>query len=224
MVRPRSIEAHQKVLDAALHLFAGRGIEATSMDAIAQSSGVSKATIYNHWPDKEALLLEVMLMVNGLDREPEDVDTGDIQRDLTTVLTRKPPDKFEDARNRMTPSLIAYSALHPEFGKAWRHRVMEPPRQCLKVILRRGISRGQLPQDLDLESAMALLLGPMLYAHIFHKDASASKPDLGPVTAQTFWRAQQQARKEHILKAGISPSHEKAAKPSRRTTRLKSDC
>src|SRR5579859_7905552 len=115
MVRPRSTEAHEKVLNAALELFAGRGIEATSMDAISQSSGVSKATIYNHWSDKEALLLEVMLMVNGLDREPEDIDTGDVQRDLTTVLTRKPPDQFDDARNRMTPSLIAYSALHPEF-------------------------------------------------------------------------------------------------------------
>ena len=213
MVRPRSIEAHEKVLNAALNLFAERGIEATSMDAIAQTSGVSKATIYNHWSDKEALLLEVMLMLNGLDREPEDVDTGDLQRDLTTVLTRKPPDQFENARNRMMPSLIAYAGLHPEFGKAWRHRVMEPPRQCLKNILRRGISRGQLPRDLDLESAMALLLGPMLYAHVFHKDEGTNKPDLGPVTAATFWRAYQQARKEHIEKAGIPPSRAKVSKP-----------
>jgi AcrR family transcriptional regulator len=214
MVRPRSIEAHEKVLDAALRLFAERGIEATSMDAIAQTSGVSKATIYNHWSDKESLLLEVMLMVNGLDREPEDIDTGDIQRDLATVLARKPPDRFEATRNRMMPTLIAYSALHPDFGKAWRHRVMEPPRQCLKAILRRGISRGQLPHDLDLEAAMALLLGPMLYAHVFQKEQNASKPDLGPLTAQAFWRAHQQARKQHITKAGIPTTKENAAKSS----------
>jgi AcrR family transcriptional regulator len=203
MARSRSIAAHQKVLDAALALFANRGIEATSMDAVAQVSGVSKATIYNHWADKEALLLEVMLMVNGLDREPEDIDTGDIERDLTLVLTRKPPDKFEAARNRMTPSLIAYSALHPEFGKAWRHRVMEPPRQCLKRVLRRGIANGVLPQSLDLEAAMALLLGPMLYAHVFHKEQPSNAPDLGPLTAQAFWRAHSQAREQHIEKAGI---------------------
>jgi len=203
MMRPRSLEAHEKVLSAALALFAERGIEATSMDSIAQASGVSKATIYNHWNDKEALLLEVMLMVNGLDREPEDVDTGDLQRDLTIVLTRKPPDKFDAARNRMMPSLIAYSALHPEFGKAWRHRVMEPPRQCLKRVLRRGIARGVLPQNLDLESAMALLLGPMLYEHVFQKEQRQTAPDLGPLTAKAFWRAHSQARKEHIKKAGI---------------------
>lgn len=203
MARSRSIEAHEKVLNAALGLFAERGIEATSMDAIAQASSVSKATIYNHWADKEALLLEVMLMVNGLDREPEDVDSGDLQRDLTTVLTRKPPDKFDDARNRMMPTLIAYSAVHPEFGKAWRHRVMEPPRQCLKRVLKRGIARGLLPNDLDLEAAMALLLGPMLYAHVFHKDQQPNRPDLGPVTAHAFWRAYSQAREEHIERVGI---------------------
>ncbi len=216
MARSRSTEAHEKVLNAALGLFAERGIEATSMDAIAQASGVSKATIYNHWADKEALLLEVMLMVNGLDREPEDIDSGDLQRDLTTVLTRRPPDKFDAARNRMTPSLIAYSAVHPEFGKAWRHRVMEPPRQCLKRLLRRGIARGVLPQNLDLEAAMALLLGPMLYAHVFQKDQHRNAPDLGPVTAQAFWRAHSQAREHRIEKAGIKKDSSAAKrKPSK---------
>jgi hypothetical protein len=39
------------------------------------------------------------------------------------------------------PSMIAYSALHPEFGMAWRRRVMEPPRNCLIKILRRGMKR-----------------------------------------------------------------------------------
>ncbi|HEY1579964.1 MAG TPA: TetR/AcrR family transcriptional regulator [Terracidiphilus sp.] len=214
MVRPRSTEAHEKVLNAALELFAERGIEAASMDAISQTSGVSKATIYNHWADKEALLLEVMLMVNGLDREPEDIDTGDVQRDLTAVLTRKPPDKFDTARNRMTPSLIAYSALHPEFGKAWRHRVMEPPRQCLKRILHRGISCGQLPNDLDIEAAMALLLGPMLYAHVFQREQNPKMPDIGPMTAQTFWRAHSQNRKEQIKKSGVGVSRAKSRKPS----------
>lgn len=203
MVRPRSIEAHEKVINAAIELFAERGIETTSMDAISQASGVSKATIYNHWADKEALLLEAMLMVHGLDREPEEIDTGDVQRDLTTVLTRKPPDKYDSVRNRLTPSLIAYSAFHPEFGREWRHRVTEPPRQCIKKILRRGISRGQLSSDLDIEASVALLLGPLLYAHIFNKEDPSRAPDLGPVSAATFWRAHSQARREFIAKAGV---------------------
>jgi AcrR family transcriptional regulator len=189
MVRPRSSEAHQKVIDAALNLFGERGIDAASMDAIARASGVSKATIYNHWEDKEALLMEVMLYVNGIDGDPEDVDSGDLCRDLATVLSRRPPQEFEAARNRMMPTLIAYSAVHPKFGAAWRHRVMEPPRQCLKRILCRGMERGLLPPSLDLELSMALLLGPMLYAHIFQARVGPCRDDIGFETAETFVRA-----------------------------------
>jgi AcrR family transcriptional regulator len=189
MVRPRSTEAHEKVIGAALGLFGERGIDATSMDAIARASGVSKATIYNHWADKEALLMEVMLFVNGLDREPEDVDSGDLCRDLATVLSRRPPDRYDADRDRMMPTMIAYSAVHTEFGNAWRHRVMEPPRQCLRRILRRGVEQGLLPTTLDLDLAMALLLGPVLYRHIFQKGSQLKSYDIGPKIAEAFWRA-----------------------------------
>jgi AcrR family transcriptional regulator len=188
MARTRSRQAHEKVLRAALELFGARGIDATSMDAIAQSSGVSKATIYSHWTDKGALLLEVMDLVHGLDREPEDIDSGDLCRDLITVLTRRPPDEFERARARLTPSLIAYSAVHQEFGQAWRNRVMQPARQCIQQILRRGIRQGQL-RAVDTEVAIALLLGPMLYSHIFQKGRGPQSPDIGPQVAEAFWRA-----------------------------------
>jgi AcrR family transcriptional regulator len=189
MSRPRSPEAHEKVVRAAIDLFSERGIEATSMDAIARSSGVSKATIYNHWADKEALLLEIMVFLNGLNREPEDIDTGDIVRDLATVLSRKPPGEFDRERDRLMPAFIAYSATHIEFGKAWRFRVTEPPRQCLKRILKRGIDRGLLPASLDLDLSMALLLGPMLYQHIFYTRVGLPSRDLGPATAEAFCRA-----------------------------------
>jgi AcrR family transcriptional regulator len=189
MARQRSEDAHDRVLRAALELFGERGIDATSMDAIAQTSGVSKATIYNHWPNKEALLIDVMLMVNGLGRDPEDVDSGDLCSDLATVLSRRPPDDFDAARERMMPTMIAYSAVHHEFGEAWRHRVMEPSRVCLKRILRRGVKRKLLPASLDMDAAMALLLGPLLYGHIFHRGMQPRVRDLGQVAAESFWRA-----------------------------------
>ena len=63
-----------------MELFAERGIDATSMDAIAEASGVSKATIYKHWPDKDALCLEVMGYLHGLDEEPPVFDSGELPR------------------------------------------------------------------------------------------------------------------------------------------------
>jgi hypothetical protein len=88
--------------------------------------------------------------------------------------------------------------------------VTEPPRQCIKKILRRGISRGQLAADLDIEASVALLLGPMLYAHIFNKEDPSRAPDLGPVSAATFWRAHSQARREFIAKAGVPKAQGKS--------------
>lgn len=189
MARPRSPRLHQKVLRVALDLFGERGIEATSMDTVAQTSGVSKATLYNHWADKEALLMEVMLWVNGLSGEPEDFDSGDLCSDLAAVLNRCPPKEFASARDRMMPALIAYSAVHQEFGDAWRHHVIEPPRRSLRRILRLGVERGLLPAALDIEQAMALLLGPGLYMHIFHKGTAPRTVEIGTAAAQSFWLA-----------------------------------
>jgi AcrR family transcriptional regulator len=61
MARGLSERANQNVLETAAELFADPGIDGTSMDAIAVASGVSKATIYKHWADKEALCLEVLV-------------------------------------------------------------------------------------------------------------------------------------------------------------------
>jgi hypothetical protein len=89
----------------------------------------------------------------------------------------------------MMPAMIAYSAVHHEFGVAWRHRVMEPSRVCLRRILERGIRRGLLPATLDMDAAMALLLGPLLYGHVFNRGRQQGGPDLGHVAADSFWRA-----------------------------------
>jgi hypothetical protein len=66
---------------------------------------------------------------------------------------------------------------------------MEPPREGIKNILRRGIKRRILPGSLDLEASVALLLGPVLYDHIFNKEAQVKPPDIGPVAAAAFCRA-----------------------------------
>ncbi len=189
MSRPRSSEAHQKVLLAALDLFCERGIEPTSMDSISRASGVSKATIYNHWPDKEALLLEVVEMIHGLDRPPEKIDSGDLLTDLTWILTRKPPSEFESERNRMTASIISYAKLHDQFGKAWRGRAMEPARKAIAKAIQRAMGRGELSPHLDLNVIEAMLLGPLVYSHIFQSERKTAHPDMGPKIAEAFVRA-----------------------------------
>ncbi len=53
--RPKDMEKRVAVLEAAMALFPSRGYDGVSMDLIAQTAGVSKLTVYNHFADKESL-------------------------------------------------------------------------------------------------------------------------------------------------------------------------
>ncbi|MET0755935.1 MAG: TetR/AcrR family transcriptional regulator [Pseudoxanthomonas sp.] len=51
------------ILQAAIDEFRGNGFEATSMDRIAATAGVSKRTVYNHFPSKDVLFAEILLQL-----------------------------------------------------------------------------------------------------------------------------------------------------------------
>jgi len=190
MARPRSVQAHAKVLNAAVELFSERGIDATSMDAIAETSGVSKATIYKHWPDKDGLVLEVMGYLHGLDEEPPVFDSGDLRADLIAQLQYQPAADRKALREKMVPHMIAYASRNQVLGGAWRARVIEPARLALTNIIRRGQKRGMLRRGIDPEVGIALLLGPMMYRHIFrHKVGRKGPKDLEIQVADAFLAA-----------------------------------
>ena len=176
MARPRSIQAHRKVLEAAAELFAQQGIDATSMDAIAESSGVSKATIYKHWPDKDALCLEVLGYVHGLDEKPPVFDSGDFRTDLIDQLRYQPAANRKEMKDKIWPHLMAYSARNRAFGDAWRAKVLEPARVGLTASIKRGEKLGVLRSGIDPEIGIALLLGPMMYRHIFAQRLGQNAP------------------------------------------------
>jgi AcrR family transcriptional regulator len=187
MPRTRSVKAHRKVLDAAMELVAEHGVNATSMDAIAGRSGVSKATIYKHWADKDALLLEVMADVHGLHARPA-FDSGKTRADMAAVLAYSPKENSA-MRERLLPHFVAYSATNGQFGLTWRKMVMEPPLRELKHLIAMGIKRSELKPDLNIELCLALLLGPMLYWHIFLKKAPTGREKLASDVVEAFWKA-----------------------------------
>jgi len=59
--RPRSVETTNAILESAYALMATAGLAATTIDAIARHSNVSKMTIYKWWPSREALLIDAFL-------------------------------------------------------------------------------------------------------------------------------------------------------------------
>ena len=65
MVRPRAenyLERQQGILDAAAAMFAKHGFNGTSIAALADSCGVSKALLYHYYDSKEALVYDMVLV------------------------------------------------------------------------------------------------------------------------------------------------------------------
>ncbi len=188
MARPRSERAHEKVLEAALRLFAERGIEGTSMDAVAEASGVSKATIYNHWRNKDELALEILARLHGLNEEPP-ADSGDLRADLAAALTLRLSKPRQELHDHMLPYFMAYAARHPVFGQSWRACVMEPPRRRVVRLLQRGIAAGLFPIDLDMDLAAALLIGPMMYSPVLKMLTGRIPPHMPERVVDAYWKA-----------------------------------
>ena len=89
--------------------------------------------------------------MHGLHEEPV-FDSGDVRTDIVALLSHRPPEQRSEQQTRMMPHLMAYAARNPAFGKAWRSRVMEPPRTRLVQLLKRAVASGELPADLDFRS------------------------------------------------------------------------
>ena len=55
----REATTHQKILNAAKRLFARQGYDGTTTREIAQSAGVAEGTLFRHFDNKKAVLIEV---------------------------------------------------------------------------------------------------------------------------------------------------------------------
>ena len=83
--RPRSATAHRAILDATRELIVESGFTDLRMEHIANRAGVGKATIYRHWPSREALVLELLLELAAPHLEIEDV--GDTRDEMLAAVS-----------------------------------------------------------------------------------------------------------------------------------------
>ena len=75
-----------QILAAARHLFLEQGFGSTSMDAVAKRAGVSKATLYVHFENKERLFAEVVGQARARLRDALIAITGQEQADPAETL------------------------------------------------------------------------------------------------------------------------------------------
>lgn len=161
--RPRSAEADQRILQATIDLFAERGYEGLTIEAVAERSGVAKSTIYRRWPNKVELLIDAMDHLSDSDQgSPPVLDTGSIEADLLQIAKRLRHMLQETDLGRTIPAAAAAAARHPELALAHQEKVARRRAPSLEVA-ENAIRRGELPATTDPQLLIDLVAGPIFY-------------------------------------------------------------
>jgi AcrR family transcriptional regulator len=162
MARTRDSAVDEAIVDAALELLRERGFGAMTVEAVAARAEVGKPAIYRRFPDKAAL---VAAAIRTQLPQMEVVDFGDTQAELRNAMDEGfPPDA--PAYVRLIGGLIAEEERHPELIAAFRETILLPRREIVMTLIRRGQERGDLRRDVDPETALDALAGPLL-ARVF---------------------------------------------------------
>ncbi|MEU9834868.1 TetR/AcrR family transcriptional regulator [Streptosporangium sp. NPDC048047] len=170
--RPRSARAEQAIIDATLGLIGeGMNIAELSIEAIAARAGVGKTTIYRRWANKEDLCVDALARL----KSPLPELRGDsVREDLVAYLEVVVRDAC-DARSRCVMSIVMNDAeRHPRLVERIRKATIEPRREVLAGVLRRGMATGEIRADLDLPVAMAALIGTAMW---YMRDARSGGPE-----------------------------------------------
>ncbi|BCL83675.1 TetR family transcriptional regulator [Ktedonobacteria bacterium brp13] len=155
----------QRIVDAAFALFHTTGYTQTTMDAIAEKAEVSRATLFNYFPTKQALLMQLTSTLYREHVQPEIQSYLDTQPGTVQALHRLFMSIHEHIL--MVPDL--YRALQEEF---FHH---EPGGEkdagtgfleTLLAILASGKRRGELRSDLPLEK-LAHYIGALYVSVLF---------------------------------------------------------
>jgi AcrR family transcriptional regulator len=160
----RSGETSDAIRDALVAELAARGIDRTSIDAVAGRAGVGKAAIYRRWPDKESMVLDVL----GGYATAADLwtDTGSLDGDLRAFCERCIEHLSEPTVARIVSDLLARIVRDNDFAGALQERVGSVRRERGIAMIDRAVDRGELPADCDRELAADLVLAPLYWRFV----------------------------------------------------------
>ena len=159
--QPRGVATHARVLEAGEELFIRRGYESAKMAEVAQLAGISVGTLYHYFPDKHALLLEIVDLycqrVARARRKGLDLDElfGDEPRSGIRAWLREGYERL-----RKEPSLylvvLGLAERDPEVRRRYEG-VEQLEIERLRTVIELGQQRGLIREQLDPAAAAFLI-------------------------------------------------------------------
>jgi AcrR family transcriptional regulator len=160
MGRPRDERADRAIVTAALELIAEHGVSDLRMDDVADRARVGKATIYRRYRSKDELVTAAVAALVGEITIP---DTGSTRDDLLRLMRRAVKLYSGSVEAGVMPGLVDAMSRDAELAHSVRTGFLASRRDALRAVLERGVERGDLRADSDLELALDVLGGPLFY-------------------------------------------------------------
>jgi len=151
--RPRSPAADAAVSRAVLELLDRVGYTAMSVEQVAVSAGVAKATIYRRWASKAEMVF------------------GALAGDLAALVRRVVTLLSAPAARQALPGLLADLRRDPLLAERFQATVIQSQREVVAAILQRAVARGELRGQPDAAAVHAQLLGTVFgWLHLMFSD------------------------------------------------------
>ncbi|WP_329129137.1 TetR/AcrR family transcriptional regulator [Streptomyces sp. NBC_01476] len=159
----RSMRSHDAAIAATRELLAEGGLPAVTVDAIADRSGVSKATLYKHWPSKTAVAAEAFgtQMAEAVPLP----DTGTARGDFTEQIVRVSA-FYASPAGAVFAQLLAACVGDPEAAPYFRRFFLARRREAIRTLWARALRRGEVDPTVDVETAIDVLFGPLVFRRL----------------------------------------------------------
>lgn len=145
---------------ATVELMTEGGLGAATVDAIRDRSGVSKTTIYKHWPNR--LCVAVDAFTEQLATGASLPDTGSARGDFAEQVERV-SSFYTSALGGVFAQLLAAALQDSEASEWLRQRLLLSRERGVEQLWNRAVTRGEVRTDVEADIAIDLLFGPVMW-------------------------------------------------------------
>jgi len=162
-----------------------------SVESVAAMSGVSKAAIYRRFAGREELITASLARLN--DDLPAVPKSGSAHERLSVMLGRIRSGISSSLTGRIMMHVVGEGQRQPELTEVFFQQVLKPRRSRIIEVLNDGIRDGEFAADLNVDTTVAVLVGPMIYSGMWDVSVSARQPDTESILA--------------VILAGLAPAN-----------------
>lgn len=182
--RPRDAAAEQAIVEATVGLLAEVGFDEFSIGEVALRAGVGRPTIYRRWPGKLDLVVDaVSRSAPAAPRIPPSAGRAKIVAAIGDWIAEIAGTPI----GRAVLALTGATSNHPELRQRLLDGFFRPRREVLARPLTTLVEHGVLRDDVDPETMIDLLLGPLVYRWLY----TGEMPEASTIrrSAEVVWDA-----------------------------------